>query len=273
VREIDSVVRSVEARGFKALCARNSDEARNIILHLISPDSVVGIGDSSSVRQIGVITQLRNRGTQVIDPFDPSRTITDVESFRRLVFIPMIKATICDVFLTGANAVTADGRLMSIDGTGNRVAGTFWGHQASIVVVGRNKIVKDLDEARYRLKNVIVPYHSKRRGLTAPPCSSTGTCVDCVGKNRACSVTTMVEARPRFTEITVVLVNEDLGLSWDEHWPKDRIERIVANYQRYMWTYDPEIVRGIDGKEFWRSVHTTVEVVDRASCTTGKRFP
>jgi hypothetical protein len=165
----------------------------------------------------------------------------------------MVKAIICDFFLTGTNAVTQDGRILNIDGVGNRVAGMFWGHPQVILVVGKNKIVKNLDEAFRRVKNVIAPEHLKRREAPSP-CAVTGRCVDCIGRNRVCAVTTIIESKPHFTEINVMIVNEDLGLGWDRSWPKKRINRIAAKHERFMWTIPKPVRETLNFKDIWKTV-------------------
>ncbi len=66
--------------------------------------------------------------------------------------------------LTASSTVTQDGKLVNIDGGGMRVTGMVFGPLLSIVVVGKNKIVRDIDEALYRIKNVIAPAHAKNIG-------------------------------------------------------------------------------------------------------------
>jgi hypothetical protein len=202
-----------------------------------------------------------SRGTRVFDPFRLDHPVTDSTTYLESLFKPMIQATLCDVFLTGTNAVTEDGRLLSIDGAGNRVAGMCWGHPQVVLAVGRNKIVRDLDEAFHRLKNVIVPEHVRRRGVAGPPCGETGKCHDCIGRNRICAITTIIEGKPLFTEINVIIVNEDLGLGWDESWSRDRINRIAANHEKFMWTLPWELGKDVDKKALWEAVrcHFTPE--------------
>ena len=56
-----------------------------------------------------------------------------------------------------SNAVTESGVLYNVDGNGNRVAALTFGPKSVIVVIGYNKIVKDLDEAVRRVKTVSAP--------------------------------------------------------------------------------------------------------------------
>lgn len=230
---IKKTIKALEQRLIQGWRAENAAEAREIIGRIVPEDAVVGIGDSSSVRQIKVIEVLKARGNRVINGFDPSNEIRDLQSHFEYGFWPMIEATICDVFLTGSNALTEDGRIVNIDGNGNRTAGMFWAHPISILVVGRNKIVKNLDEALDRVKNVISPEHIRRKGARSP-CTKNGRCHDCRGAVRVCAVTTIIERKTVHTEMHVVIVEEDLGLAWDRSWQEDRINNIVRNHEAHM---------------------------------------
>lgn len=248
---IKKTLKSLEARNLRAWFAKNCKEARDRMLDMISRDAVVGIGDSSTVRQIGIIKALRQRGTKVINPFDSDRIIKDKRTFLEFLFWPSIEATVCAVFLTGTNAITQDGRLLSIDAAGNRVAGMFWGHPQVILAVGKNKIVKNLDEAFRRVKDVVAPEHLRRRGASTP-CTVTGKCHDCIGKGRICAITTIIESKPLLTDINVIVVNEDLGLSWDRSWPQERIKKIAKKHEKFMWTLPQEIEETVDREAMWK---------------------
>jgi hypothetical protein len=253
--EIKKTMKSLEARNLKAWFANNRLEATNIMLDLIPQDAIVGVGDSSTIRQIGIIKNLKDRGTKVINPYDIEDVIKDEKTYLEFNFKRKVEAILCDVFLAGTNALTQDGRLLNIDATGNRVAGMLWGHPRVLLVVGRNKIVKDLDEAFHRLKNVIVPQHTRRRsGIFSPPCVVRGKCHDCMGNNRACNVTVIIEGKPFQTEINVVIVDQDLGLGWNEAWPQDRIDKIAAEHEKFMWTFPSELVKTLDKKALWEAV-------------------
>ena len=131
--------------------------------------------------------------------------------------------------------------MVNVDAQGNRVAGMFWGHPLSILVVGRNKIVANLDEALNRIRTVIAPRHfyirtallGGRRRET--PCVATGECSDCRSMDRGCNIFTIIEGKPSRTEIHVIVVNRDLGLGWDPSWPKERIDRILSEYKKFVW--------------------------------------
>lgn len=128
-----------------------------------------------------------------------------------------------------------------MDAAGNRVAGMFWGHPISIIVVGRNKIVKGLEEAFDRIRYIIAPNHIRIRSVELggrefkTPCVTTGECNDCRATDRACNIFTIIEGKPFRTTLNVIIVNEDLGLSWDPSWPQERIAQIIENYKKFVW--------------------------------------
>jgi hypothetical protein len=238
--QIEHVLASLRLRHINGIWAENSEAARLLILDLIPRDALVGIGDSTTIRQIGIPQMLKERGTKVLDGFDPNLVKiipTDFHGRRDMI---LKQATVSDAFLTGTNALTQDGRLVNVDSSGNRVAGMFWGHPISVVVVGRNKIVRDIDEAFHRIRNVVAPSHIQIRSaelggeMRNTPCVVTGECSDCRATDRACNIFTIIEGKPRRTELNVVVVNEDLGLGWDPDWPQDRIIKILENYKKFV---------------------------------------
>ncbi len=239
--QIEKCLASLHSRHMNGIFAENSKEACLKILGLIPQHAVVGIGDSTGVKQIGIVGALAERGTKVLDPFELKGSQIDPREAYEYTERVSKEATLSDVFLTGTNALTQDGRLVNVDGNGNRVSGMFWGHPISIIVVGRNKIVRDLDEAFHRIRNIIAPHHvhirtaeSKRRKF-GTPCAETGECKDCRSSDRVCNIFTIIEGKPFRTDINVIIVDEDLGLGWDESWPKSRIMKIIDNHKRFLW--------------------------------------
>ena len=230
---VAKVVNALEKRKMKGIAAKNAEHARELICNIVPEGAVIGIGDSSRVRQIQAVSALEEKGHRVINGFDPKKKIADLQSHFDNGFWPMLEATVCDVFLTGSNAITEDGRIINVDGNGNRVAGMIWGHPVTILVVGRNKIVKDLDQGMNRVKNVIAPEHLKRKHATSP-CIRNGHCHDCTGRSRACAVTSIIESGPPHTQIHVIIVDEDLGLGWDRSWPEERINSIIKRHEEHM---------------------------------------
>ena len=120
------------------------------MLGLIPLKAKVGVGGSVTIRQAGLIEALATRANRVVHHWLP-----DVSPKDWLLY--MMEAHNSDVFLCGSNAITEDGKLLNVDSTGNRVASMIFGPRKVIVVAGKNKIVKDVDEGFKRLRSVAVP--------------------------------------------------------------------------------------------------------------------
>lgn len=234
--QIEITLSALHARHINGIFAEDTSEANRKILSLIPPDATVGIGDSTSMRQLGTLKVLREREIKFINPFEPKREDQDMKEYRQERERIRKETILSDVFLAGTNALTQDGRLVNVDAVGNRVAGMFWGHPLSIIIVGRNKIVRDLDEAFHRIRNIIAPTHFHVRASLGgrkreTPCVVTGECNDCRSKDRGCNIFTIIEGEPARTRLNIILVNRDLGLGWDPSWPQERIAAIRANYK------------------------------------------
>jgi len=140
----------------------------------------------------------------VIDTFD--KTITREEGWER-----RRQSLLVDFFITGTNAVTESGMLVNLDMIGNRVGGITFGPKDVIVLVGRNKIVADLEDAVIRIKNFAAPANAMRLGMKTP-CAKTSYCEECKSKDRICNNWTITEKSFPKGRIKVVLINENLGL-------------------------------------------------------------
>jgi len=232
--QLEETLKNLAANNFEAKFVKSSDAVKEIVLGSISRDAIVGIGDSATVRQIGIVEELEKNGIKVLNPFSSELTTNNSkttlrDNISRQIFL-------CDVLVVGTNAVTRDGKLVNVDAVGNRVASMIFGPRKVFVIVGKNKIVKDVNEAIYRIKNLIAPFHAKTKEF-ATPCAKTGKCNNCNAPKRICSVTSIIEKRPWRTEISVILVDEDLGLSWDEIWSEKRIQNIKRNYEKVTWVF------------------------------------
>jgi hypothetical protein len=227
-------LKNLKANNFDAKYAENAKAASQIVLNTIPIDATVGVGDSATIRQIGILEELEERGNRILNPF--TRELTTNPKMLEVRNEISRRVFTCDVFITGTNAVTTDGKLVNIDAVGNRVAAMIYGPRKVIIVVSRNKLVENVEEALYRVKNTIAPYHARTKKFPTP-CAETGRCHDCSSPRRICNTTTIMEKRPWRTDLTLILVDEDLGLSWDEAWPKERINKIKANYEAVTWIF------------------------------------
>lgn len=197
-------VTSLEKHGFTARYSATPDDAAEYIIAEAADSNTVGFGGSMSIVSLGVEQRLREQGKQILNhgPANFSRE-EKLEIMRRQLT--------CDLFLSGCNALTLDGVLINIDATGNRVGAMLFGPRKVIVVVGRNKLVEGSpQDAIERVKARATPPNAKRLNFKTP-CAATGFCSDCDSPDRLCRVTTIIDRRPRLTDLHVLVVNADLG--------------------------------------------------------------
>jgi len=206
--DIEKIVKALESNNFNVIYVEKAADAVPLILDMIPANASLEMAGSTSVLQMGLLDTLRERGNLKAQ-------------FPRPGEIPQRK----DVLLVSTNAVTMDGKLINLDGMGNRVASMAYGTGKVILLVGTNKIVRDVDEAMERVQKVIAPFHAKNLGLKNP-CAKTGKCMDCDSPQRICNIMTILKKKPPMMEFTIFLVGEDLGLGWDPEWPAERIEKI-----------------------------------------------
>lgn len=204
-RRCRDLVKNLIERGFKAQFCAHAQEAADYILAEAAEAKNVGFGGSLSVADLQLTTRLKEMGKEILNHGFPDLTMEE------RVAIMQAQQT-CDLFLSGANAVTRDGRLVNIDGNGNRVAAMLYGPAKVIVVVGRNKIVEGgVDKAIERIKTFAAPPNAMRLNKDTP-CAAEGFCQDCDEVQRICRVTTIIDRRPSLTDFHILVVNEDLGL-------------------------------------------------------------
>jgi len=214
-------VENLKRRGANAYYAASKEEALSMVMDMIPEGATIGTADSVTLLQVGVISALRKRGgNEIINPFvrdDDGHFVVDEEErdeLKRKVFFS-------DVYVIGTNAVTLDGKLVNIDGNGNRVAAMIYGPKKVIIVVGANKIVKDVEDAIRRVREICAPQNAIRHATKHHrteyldlPCAQTGVCSDCNHPWRLCRYTTIIEgvAERKRGHLNVVVVGERLGI-------------------------------------------------------------
>ena len=184
----DTVAAGLKRRGFEVMLAKTREEAAGRVMSEAESAHSVGWGGSESVKALGVRERLEAAGKEIRD-----------------------HALEMDLFLLSANAITRDGRIVNIDGRGNRVAASISGPSRVVYVVGCNKLVDGgLDDAIARIKREACPPNCRRLGKRTP-CAETGVCADCDSPDRICKVTAVFDRRPTATPTLVILVDEPLG--------------------------------------------------------------
>lgn len=196
------VAEALNKRYFEAYYCSDRAAALEKILELIPQDHVVSWGGAATVDELGVKEALRQRGQAVID----RDTAKDAQERQQM----LKQALTCDTFLMGSNAISSDGQLVNIDGTGNRVAALCFGPTQVVVVAGMNKVAGDLDGAMRRAREVAAPMNAQRFPLKTP-CVANGLCGDCKGPDSICAQIVTTRLCKPAGRIKVVLVGEDLG--------------------------------------------------------------
>ena len=201
--DLQKVVETLNGRGFLAEYCVNAAEAKARALSLIGGRSV-GIGGSATVRDLGLYEALKEQGNEVYWHWKVEKSEFKAERTR---------ANHAEVYMCSSNAVLTDGRLVNIDGTGNRTAGLCFGPETVVMIIGRNKLVEGtLDDAILRVKREACSKNAQRQGFQTP-CALTGECADCHSKQRMCCVTYIHEAPCKSQKaFYILLVDEDLGL-------------------------------------------------------------
>ncbi|MDT8902392.1 lactate utilization protein [Anaeroselena agilis] len=203
---MQQLLERLKSRNMHGYLARDRAEAKELALGLIPSEAVIAMGNSLTLRETGIFDALTDGRYNVINQFEQG--ISADENLRRRK-----QGLLADVYFTSANAVSLDGELFNIDGKGNRVAAMLFGPERVIVVVGRNKLVRDQAQAWQRLREATAPALA-RRLKRSTPCAVTGTCADCNSPERICRCYTVISSQmPAGKDrIHVIIVNEDLGL-------------------------------------------------------------
>lgn len=173
------------------------------IEEIVSPNSTVSCGGSISLYESGVMEHLKSGRYNFLDRYEEGLTKEEVKDIFRKTFF-------CDAYFVSTNAITENGEIYNVDGNGNRVAAMLFGPDKVIIISGVNKIVKTLDDAIKRNKEISAPTNAKRLNK-ATPCTKVGYCMDCSSKDRICNEYTVIKRQSDKDRIHVIFINEELG--------------------------------------------------------------
>ena len=193
--------KTFKTRGFDAYICDNIGQANDVIENIVNVCGTInsiGFGNSITLKTMG-LHELLSKYTQNIYIHSPVGT----EDTDRM-------ALTSDVYLTSANAISLDGHIVNIDGTGNRTAATCFGPRQVIYVIGKNKLTNTLDEAITRAKSAAVELAKRYDRKT--PCVITGKCEDCISPECICAVTTIHRKKPYGVNISLILLDIEIGI-------------------------------------------------------------
>jgi hypothetical protein len=199
---MQELIDALKRRNINGYFVPNKEGALNKAIELIPENSSVGFGGSVTLEQIGILDVLRKR--KDIELLDRTQ-LKDSKQLYELY----VKMFSCDVFLSSSNAITEEGQIANVDGRGNRVAMITFGPRKVIIIIGKNKITKNLDAAIHRIKEVACPLNVKRlRDLATS--SHAGSTTQITEEKIWCQLS-IIERQMDNDRIHVIIVNENLG--------------------------------------------------------------
>ncbi len=195
------LVRHLESRNMKAVYCPTAREAVEKVSEMIPDGATVSWGGSATIRSIGLPDALHSRtGLKVLDRDRATTTEEAIEIYH--------KALWADYYLSSANAISEDGVIVNIDGTGNRVAAITYGPEHVIFIIGLNKVAQNVEAAIARARSTASPINAARFDIKTP-CKTDGTCHNCTSPDSICNYIHLLRHSPRQRH-TVVLVGEGL---------------------------------------------------------------
>lgn len=208
--KIAKTIEALKKNRMDAYYAEKKEDVLPIIKSLIKKGDKIGAGGSVTLKQIDTLSLFKNGDYNFIDRYEPG--ITDEERQGRFR-----EAFFADVFVMSSNAVTTSGRLINVDGFGNRVAALVFGPKSVIVVVGANKIVETTEEGFERVRKIAAPKNTKRLNCKTY-CESCGECMGdgdigsgCSADQRICCHYVVSSFQRDKGRIKVIVCEEELG--------------------------------------------------------------
>ena len=194
--DIEKTIKNLKLRGFGVKHFASAQEAADYLTDTIKNCSV-GIGGSQTIDTLGIYDKL----TESCEVYWHWKT-PGVQA----------QAASTDVYLCSANAISEDGEILNIDGTGNRTASLMFGHKKAYIVAGTNKICPDFASALYRARNVAAVQNCRRFPNKNTPCKIDGKCHDCRSRDRICNALEVLWGPTGSMETEVVLIDGEFGM-------------------------------------------------------------
>lgn len=198
----ERIIKGLEARNMEGYYVNTKEEALAKALELIPKGSKVTWGGSITIEEIG-LKQAMCEGNYVEFNRDVAKNPEEKRAME-------LAAYDCDFFLTSANAITEDGAIVNIDGLANRVSAIAYGPRNVLMIVGMNKVARDVENALSRAQNEAAPINAQRFNPDTP-CMKTGACFDCKVPDTLCCQYLITRYSKIPKRIKVILVNEELG--------------------------------------------------------------
>lgn len=202
-KRVERTIQNLNKNNMDGYFVQDEKELQEKVKELMNVGETVSVGGSMTLFETGLIDLIRNGDYNFLDRYEKGLTPDAITEIYRKTFS-------ANAYLVSSNAITEDGELYNVDGTGNRVSAMIFGPDKVIVVVGVNKIVKDLDAAIERNREIAAPANAVRLGRKTP-CAKVGYCMDCNSAQRICSAYTVIRRQMAKGRIHVIIVNKELG--------------------------------------------------------------
>ena len=200
--KIETVMEALEKNGYSVHYCSSGKEAADYLDSNLD-GRVIGFGDSATMSKMKLYEKL-SAHNMVYDPNQSKDNDAFLETAQ--------KCLTTDIYLTSVNAMSETGELVNIDGTGNRIAGSLFGHKKVYFVVSTNKIEPTLEKAIWRARNIAAPKNAMRYNLKTPCAVKGDHCYDCSSPDRICNALTIYMKKMNdIEEVEIVLIDEELG--------------------------------------------------------------
>jgi hypothetical protein len=200
----EKIIKKLEKRRMGGSYAATASQAKDEVIAMITPGASVFRCGTMTATYAGLWESIAKLPEiELIDPYEPG--IPPEESLARRQ-----QGMAADFMIASSNAITLDGKLVNLDGMGNRVAAMAFGPKKVILMVGMNKVTPDLESAMARVKHYAAPVNNIRYGFKNP-CAETGLCNDCKSPTRICNMWSIIEGHMIEKRIHVKLIGEFVG--------------------------------------------------------------
>jgi len=200
--EIQKVTTMLKRNGYTVTQFEKKEKAACYLNREID-GKTVGFGDSGTLVEMKLFETLSEHNN-VGDP----QHCGEGETFLEIAKYCLTT----EVFITSVNAVSETGELVNIDGMGNRIAGSLFGHEKVYFVIGANKLTSTLEDAIWRARNIAAPLNAKRLGIKTPCAAKGDHCYNCSSPERICNGIMIYYRKMMDVEVEIILINESLGL-------------------------------------------------------------
>lgn len=199
----DTIISGLKKRQMEGYYCPTAAEAVALATSFLTDGATVGFGGSMTLAETGMLDSLRSNSGITLYDRSQAKTPEEVTA----IYHQCLNA---DYYFMSTNAITSDGQLVNIDGTGNRAAAFVYGPREVIILAGMNKAADSVDAAIARVHNQAAPPNCLRLDRSTP-CSKTGICADCLSPDCICSQTVITRRSGIPGRIKVILIGEEYG--------------------------------------------------------------